>query len=265
MRRTQGNYAKADQTKLEETPIGSIVMFFRKYLVPQMLNRFGYLRPNWEAGEAALGYWRAVGIVLRNYGPAYVMKHWIYGSKHMSNTNQNKLGELFSRKVSQAKRDAIVMGVLTVLAMMALMYVRKKDDEDEELSFLEGNAIRILWGVKGESTSMFPVGGGSQEYIKNFTTAVPLVREFTALQRMGSHAFYYGQAMIINGGEEPDPMYDSQYYQEIWKDAFYSRKSGSYEKGDAKIGKDFMDLTGLKNFRDMVDPNYRIDILKRNQ
>lgn len=265
MRRTQGNYAKADQTKLEETPIGSIVMFFRKYLVPQLLNRFGYLRPNWEAGEAALGYWRAVGIVLRNYGPGYVMKHWIYGSKHMSNTNQNKLGELFSRKVSQAKRDAIVMGILTMLSMMALMYVRKKDDEDEELSFLEGNAIRILWGVKGESTSMFPVGGGSQEYIRNFTTAVPLVREFTALQRMGSHAFYYGQAMIINGGEEPDPMYDSQYYQEIWKDAFYSRKSGSYEKGDAKINKDFMDLTGLKNFRDMVDPNYRIDILKRNQ
>jgi hypothetical protein len=265
MRRTQGNYAKADQTKIEESPIGAIVMFFRKYLIPQLLNRFGYLRPNWEAGEAALGYWRAVGIVFSNYGPGYAMKHWIRGSRHMSKTNQNQLGQLLSRKMDQAGRDAIVMAILTMLSIMVLMYVRRKDDEDEELSFLEGNAIRILWGVKGEATSMFPVGGGSQEYIKNFTTAVPLVREFTALQRLGSHAFYYGQAMIMNGGQEPDPMYDSQYYQEIWKDAFYSRKSGVYEKGDAKISKDLIDLTGLKNFRDMADPNYRIDILKRNQ
>ena len=265
MRRTQGNYAKADQTKLEESPLGTLIMFFRKYLVPQLLNRFGFLRPNWEAGEAALGYWSAVGIVFRNYGPGYAMKHWIRGSKHMSKTNQNQLGQLLSRKMDQAGRDAIVMAILTMVSMMALMYVRKKNDEDEELSFLEGNAIRILWGVKGEATSMFPVGGGSQEYIKNFTTAVPLVREFMALQRLGSHAFYYGQAMLINGGQEPDPMYDSEYYQEIWKDAFYSRKSGVYEKGDPKIAKDFMDLTGLKNFRDLADPNYRIDIMKRNQ
>jgi hypothetical protein len=54
-------------------------------------------------------------------------------------------------------------------------------------------------------------------------------------------------------------------YQEIWKDAFYSRQSGAYEKGDAKITKDIVDLTGIKNFRDMFDPNNRIDVLKRNQ
>jgi hypothetical protein len=265
MRRAQGNYAKADQTKIEETPIGSIMMFFKKYLVPQMLNRFGYLRSNWEAGEAAVGYWRAVGTVIKNYGPGYALKHMLAGSKHMSNTNANKLGALYSKKVDQARRDSIAMMMLTVLGTIALIYVKKKDEEDEELSFLEGNAIRVLWGVKGETLSMFPVGGGSEEYIRNFTTAVPLVRELTAVKKGVSHAFYYGVAMTINGGAEPDADYDSQFYQEIWKEAFYSRKSGAYEKGDAKIGKDFVDLTGLKNFRDLIDPNYRIDQLKRNQ
>ena len=69
----------------------------------------------------------------------------------------------------------------------------------------------------------------------------------------------------MNGGEEPDPDTDGELYQDVWKEAFYSRKSGAYEKGDAKIRKDLMDLSGIKNFRDLIDPNYRIDQMKRNQ
>jgi hypothetical protein len=148
---------------------------------------------------------------------------------------------------------------------MLLSFVKRRDDDDEELSMLEGNAIRVIWGTKGETVSMFPVGQGSQEYVKNFTTAIPFVREFSATIRMLNHGIKYGMAMTMNGGEEADPDYDSELYQSIWKDAFYSRKSGAYEKGDAKIVKDIVDLTGIKNFRDILDPNYRIDVLKRNQ
>jgi hypothetical protein len=154
------------------------------------------------------------------------------------------------------------MSVLTVLSLMALSYVKQKDDDDEELGVLEGNAFRILWGVKGETTSMFPLGGGSQEYIRNFTTAIPFVREATAMTKMIDHGSKYMMAMIMNGGIEPDPGYTSDYYEEVYKDAFYQRDSGAYEKGDAKIMKDFMDMTGLKNFRDLLNPSNRIDQLK---
>jgi hypothetical protein len=157
------------------------------------------------------------------------------------------------------------MTLLTILSMMLLSMVKRRDDDDEELSMLEGNAIRVIWGTKGETVSMFPVGQGSTEYVKNFTTAIPFVREFGATIKMVNHGIKYGMAMTMNGGEEPDPDYDSEIYQEIWKDAFYSKKSGRYEKGDAKIVKDFVDLTGIKNFRDVFDPSSRIDILKRNQ
>jgi hypothetical protein len=157
------------------------------------------------------------------------------------------------------------MVVLSTMAMMLLMYVRRKDEDDEELGFLEGNAIRVLWGVQGETTSMFPIGGGSGEYIRNFTSLTTYTREFTAAQKFISHSYYFTLAMIMNGGEEPDTEEDSDYYKALWKDAFYSRASGAYEKGDSKISKDLMDLTGIKNFRDLLDPNYRIDQLKRNQ
>jgi hypothetical protein len=148
---------------------------------------------------------------------------------------------------------------------MLLSYVKRKDEDDEEIDMLTGNAIRVIWGVKMETMSMFPVGAGSEEYVKNFTTAIPLVREATSIIKMGNHAYSLGLAMLINGGEEPDPGYDSEYYEKVWKDAFYSRSSGPYEKGDIKLVKDFADLTGIKNFRDIFNPSNKIDNLKRLQ
>ena len=285
MRRAQGNYAKNDQTEFESRVLGKMVFFFRKFLVPQFLNRFGYLRPNWEGAEMALGYWKATARAVKLFGVGNTMKEFLVGSDTLSKLGlsggvktyvikdpktgkiirSENVGDFYAKRVHHARRDAIAMLLLTVLSMLLVSFVKRRDDDDEELSMLEGNAIRVIWGTKGETVSMFPVGQGSQEYIKNFTTAIPFVREFTAVIKMLNHGFKYGMAMTMNGGEEPDPDYDSELYQEIWKDAFYSRQSGSYEKGDSKLGKDFMDLTGLKNFRDIVDPNYRIDMLKRNQ
>ena len=157
------------------------------------------------------------------------------------------------------------MALLTVLAYATLQYVRRKDDDDEELGMLEGNAVRLMWGIQGETTAMFPLGGGSQEYIKNFTSASTYLRELTAIKKVGEHTISTIGALTIGGGEEPDPEYDSAVYQSLWKDAYYNKKSGAYEKGDMKLVKDFVDLTGWKNFRDTFDPNYKIDILKRNQ
>ena len=285
MRRAQGNYAKNDQTEFESRILGKMVFFFRKFLVPQFLNRFGYLRPNWEGSEVAIGYWRAFAKAMKLFGVGNTMKEFLVGSETLSKMGLSggtktyvikdpktgaviktvDAGDFYSKRVHHARRDAIAMTLLTILSMMLLSFVRRRDDDDEELSMLEGNAIRVIWGTKSETVSMFPVGDGSQEYVKNFTTAIPFVREFSATIKMLNHGLKYGMAMTMNGGEEPDPDYDSEFYQEIWKDAFYSRKSGAYEKGDSKFGKDFVDLTGIKNFRDILDPNYRIDVLKRNQ
>lgn len=264
MRRAQGNYAKDDRTPFEETITGKLVFFFRKYVIPQMLNRFGYLRPNWESGEVAVGYWRAFVTAARYYGPKEITKHMLLGSNKLLRENKSKMNAFYAGKVQHAKRDAITMALFTVLSLMALTYVRKKDDDDEELSFLEGNAIRVLWGVQGETQSMFPIGGGSKEYIKNFTTFTAYTREFNALMATSSHGFNLLLSFILNGAEEPDED-DGGWKQEIWQNSHYMRQAGGYEKGDPKIMKDFFDLTGIKNFRDIADPNWRIDIMKRNQ
>ncbi len=285
VRRAQGNYAGTDQTQFESKIEGRMVFFFRKFLVPQLLNRFGYMRPNWEAGEVAVGYWRAVAKAVKYFGVTNTMKEFLIGSNTLSKMGmtgglrtyvikdpktgkviQSKnVGDFYAKHVHHARRDAIAMLLLTILSGLLLSYVRRKDDDDEELGLLEGNLIRVIWGVKGETVSMFPVGQGTNEYLKNFTTAIPFLREATAAKNLLNHGIKYGAALSMNGGEEPDPGYDSELYQEIWQDAFYARESGAYEKGDPKIIKDLVDLTGIKNFRDLLDPNYRIDVLKRNQ
>ena len=270
MKRAQGNYAKSDQVKMEATAIGKMMLFFKKYLIPMFGNRFGYMKTNWEAGEVALGYWRAVGMAWRQFGGIQTAKHMLVGGKTLDRYNQNTMGSFMTNKINHARRDAMMMLLLTGLSMMALAHVKKKhsgdeDDDDKDLGLIEGNLLRLLWSVKGETTSMFPVGEGSTEYIKNFTTAIPFVREFTAGIKFFNHAYTLAGVNMANGGQEPDPDLDSEWYQEAWKNAYYNRRSGGYEKGDAKIIKDLVDLTGIRNFRDLLDPNYRIDILKRNQ
>ena len=212
-----------------------------------------------------MGYWRALMLANKSFGSKEIAKHLILGSKSMSKNAENKMGQFLTRKVGQARRDMIAMTIFAVLARVLLMYVRKKDDDEEDLGMLEGNAIRVLWGVKGETLAMWPIGAGGDEYIKNFTTATTYLRELQTVGKFASHGLNYGVAMTMNGGEEPDPDSDSQFYQEVWKDAFYGRKYGAYEKGDAKVGKDLMDLTGIKNIRNTINPNYIIDQMKGKQ
>ena len=264
MRRAQGNYAKADETAFEENVVGKLVFFFRKFVIPSFLNRFGYIRPNWESGEVAAGYWRAFTIAFRHYGPKETMKQLVLGRSGIQRMGlQTTVNDFYARKIKHAQRDAMIMALMTILALMARNYVRKKDDEDEDLSMLEGNAIRLIWSVQQETNSMFPVGAGSKEYVKNFTTFTAYTREFNALIATTGHAINTVGSLIVNNGEEPDDQ--SSYAYSLWKNSHYLRESGGYQKGDPKLLKDFVDLTGVKNIKNILDPNAGIDIMKRNQ
>ena len=52
----------------------------------------------------------------------------------------------------------------------------------------------------------------------------------------------------------------------MWKEAYYSRKTGSYEKGDSKLAKDMVDLLPFwKSFRDLYTPENRLDVMQKTQ
>jgi hypothetical protein len=276
MRRAQGNYAKSDQVKAEASALGKMVLFFRKYLVPLFMNRFGYMKTNWEAGEIGIGYYRATLLAYRQFGGLQVAKHLIVGGKTLNRFNANTMGKFLTAKVNHTRRDFMAMVILSTLSMLALSwYKKRKEDEPDEdeltlatryKNVVLDNMLRLLWQVKGETNSMSPFATESQaEYIKNFTTGIPFQRELLAGQKLVSHAKGTIIVQLANGGAEPDEDLDSQWYQENWKDAYYSRKSGSFEKGDSKLIKDFIDLTGYRNLRDLVNPENRLEFLQSKQ
>lgn len=281
MRKSQGNYASSDQTRMEAKTLGKLMFFYRKYLLPLLINRFGTLRPSWETGEASLGYWRALTQAYSAFGYGATLKQFFLGNfkgeafdgltKIVDITSptddthiEHKMGALYARKINQAARDALAMTIVMSLSMMALAFLkRRKIDDDEPIDMLTGNAIRILWGTAGEALSMFPIGMGSQEYIKNFTTALPMVSEVIKLSKVLDHILKYMLVMITNGGAEPDPEYDSETYQQWYKGAYYTTKSGPYEKGTLKLKKDFVDFTGYGNIRDLFHPENRLETMQK--
>lgn len=266
MRRAQGNYAKSDMTKAERTIWGKMMFYFKKYLVPQMLNRLGYLRPDWEGQQAQIGYMRAMVTAFQYYGPMETAKHLILGGFTPNWIKNNQMNDLYSKKVAHASREFIVGSVLLMLSTMAYGYVKQKRDDDEELDMITGNMIRVLWGVKGETLSLnpIPVYGGADEYIRNFTNFTSLTRDFQNVGKVLSHGLSLAYVKSM-GGVEPDEDEDSLLYQMAYAKAVYQRKTGMYEAGDPKLTKDLHDLTGFKNFRDFFDPNYRVNLMRQQQ
>ena len=277
MRKAQGNYAKADQTRAEEDIVLRMAFFFRKYLVPLMRNRFGGLRPSWETGEAAYGYWLALAHAFKYYGVQATLKEYLIGSKMLNKIGKTglpalslkttddtyKTPNLYVRKIAQARRDTVAMLMLWSASILALGFLKQRQEDDEEINMIEGNIIRILWGTRGEALGVFPVGPGGDEYIRNFTTAIPFQREFLKTKKGVGDLYYWVLAHLMHSGVEFDERYHSDYYERVYKRAYYQGKSAPYGRGDAKVRKLFVDMTGIKNIRDLFQPENRLEQMKR--
>jgi hypothetical protein len=265
IRRAQGNYASADKTPIEMYTAGKLAYFYRKFVVPAILNRFGTLRTNWEGQNVAIGYWNAVFHSFK-----YSWKDTLYRLIFGGFVNLDKFTpgvvrtNVYSKYITHASRElwfAVILGLLVSLIKDWLSSL--SDDEKDDPDFIiKGNIARIIWKVSNETTSMTPLLTSNEEYIKNFTNVTTYTRELVAVGNMLNHAGSLGLVYILNGGDEPDE--DSSFlYDDAWKDAFYSKKSGPYVAGDPKLKKDFYDLSGMKNIRDLFNPQNRLEILSK--
>ncbi len=266
VRRAQGNYAAADKTQIETTLAGQIMSFFRKYLIPGVLTRMGHLRPDWEGKQVHYGYLRCVLAAARAYSGVEVMKHMIVGAYAPNWVKGTTVNSFYAKKLAHAGRDLISGMLLTTISMLLLGYVKQKDDDEEEIGFLVGNAIRVIWGVKQETTSMLPlpIVGGLGDYIKNFTSFTTMTKEFTQIIKVLTHMVGTLYAGLVGGwGEEPED--DDFLYELAYQQAYYQRSEGAYEAGDFKLEKDFTDLTGLKNILNTINPNDKLQIDKKLQ
>jgi hypothetical protein len=246
-----------------------MVMFYRKYLIPMFLNRVGYARPNWVTAEVQYGYYRAFVAMIRDYGPKETFKNLLLaGVSPKKFRAQNSLNNAFyTKKMMHLSRDMVFSLVLMLLVLSTQAYLNGLDD-DEEPDMILGNIIRITWGVDREVRSMNPVPiiGGTDEYIRNFTTLTTLTREFTMLTKTISHAAALLFVKMVKNGDLPEEDPDNileDLYDLAYRSAYYSRKSGVYEEGDPKLLKDFHDLSGYKNINALINPAEKLETMSK--
>lgn len=246
IRRTQGNYASADKTRAERGILGRFLVFYRKYLLPFVLNRFGARRDNSEAGEVAMGYYNA--LIRGLYYYRWNLFKGMIGK-------DDSVSPFYAKKAYYAVREMIMASMLYVLGTFLSSLVKRMDD-DEEDTIAKNVAYQLLAiyiKTERETRSMvpMPIVGSLDEYINQFTDFTNFGRDITRVVKLTEHGLALGAAQV----------FDSEM---VDKAAYYQRRTGIFDKGDAKIMKDIYDVSGFMNFYELYNPEVRVeDAFKR--
>jgi hypothetical protein len=246
IRRTQGNYASADKTRAERGILGRFLVFYRKYLLPFVLNRFGARRDSTEAGEVAMGYYNALIRGLYYY-------KWNLFAGMIG--KDDSVSPFYAKKAYYAVREMVLASMLYVLGTFLNSLVKRMDDDEDDAiaKNIAYQLLAIYIKTERETRSMvpMPVVGSLDEYINQFTDFTNFGRDITRVVKLTEHGLALGAAQVFNS-------------EMVDKAAYYQRRTGIFDKGDAKIVKDIYDVSGFMNFYELYNPEVRVeDAFKR--
>lgn len=247
--RTQGNYADANKTKMEAGFKGRLLFYYRKYLVPSVRNRVGRLEDQWSSGTISYGYWRALLKSFKINGFIDTMGA-IFGRPE----SKTGVSDFYKMKSQMAAREFATVAVMYIigLAIKGAIPPDKEDDKTYGMARVPLlNLINIYAKVQRETSSLtpIPIMGGLRSYIETVGEFTNANRDVGRIIRLLEHGIFLMGAQIS----------DSKYWQ---KNAYYQKRYGPFEKGDAKIKKDLMDLSGYMNLFDIFNPELRSRLYK---
>jgi hypothetical protein len=242
IRRTQGNYADIDKTKVEKGVMGRFLMYYRKYLMPSIQNRFGNRRDNYEGSEIAMGYYNALFHAVRYYG---------YGETFKSLFNKSdKVSGFYAQRNQWAAREMLIATIMTLMGNVLAGMVKSLDDnDDDELAKLAVyHMLNVYLKVERETRGLVPLPGigGIDDYLTQLTNFTNVGSDLVKIYKLLVHGLALGAAQVTDA-------------ETIEKAAYYQRKSGQFKKGDAKVQKDLMEVTGWMNISDLFTPEERVE------
>lgn len=280
LRRTQGNYADADLAPIQRNIFVSLMFFFRKYLVPMLINIFDITgRPSWRTDEVTTGYLSTFFSAFSHFSTKDVLLQAVTGiipfyQKEFLNeikvdTEKVKIGDYYSRKVSVAGRYLAISTLLLIASSLVLLKLKRArtsgNDEDDDndsiypgLSWTEKFAYRVFLGTSSEVTSFLPVGTYTDDYIRNFTSVSSIGQDVIAIGNAGwqlSKYIYYLTLKSIN----------EEAAQELREDLVYKRDERTYlSKGDLKLKRALYEYSGIANILSNFYPDDKIRIWEKN-
>jgi hypothetical protein len=257
----QGNYATYTKSKFGSTKLGTLYEFYRKYLIPAVGARFrigghegiGSMY-SWDTGEAYTGWYVALGKMFKYYGWQKASATLLYDTlvpgmiKNRMNINTGiEAGDYYRMRSAMAGRE-ILLAVLFYMLYQALRSALYDGDEDD-YNYLELSMMRTLVKVSNESRSMVPmiIVGKPGDYIDNFGSLTSAFREGKTVWDLGTNGFWYVDYQLTGSTH-------------AFERGFYQRDTDRFEEGDAKVTKNFYDLTGISN---IIDTYYPYEAAKR--
>jgi hypothetical protein len=245
IRRTQGRYADWDKVKIESGFLGRLLLFFRKYLEPSIRNRFGNRDTNWEAGIESVGIYRAFMRAVQIYSAKQLFSA-ILGSKNSG------VSEAYQHKSQMAMKELAVASAMYVMGRLLVGAMPDDDDDDSVSKILAYNLIAVYAKVDMETRSLVPmiVIGDMKNYIDNLSSFTNAGRDLVRIEQMLEHGLFLGMAQFAQDGTE--------FQEYVNKNAYYQRNTKLFDKGEAKVKKDIMNMSGYMNIYELFNPEDRI-------
>jgi hypothetical protein len=149
-KKINGSFHEKDKSQMERTAFGTMMTFFRKYVIPFAVNRYATRHNDWEAMRVEEGFYMTTfrllkeDLVAANYN---LVKNW----------------NRYSQEERQAiKQTLLEVGiVLAMLGAATLLFGYDDDDEDrfkklEEKPYLAQAALYVLLKAKSETEGFIP-------------------------------------------------------------------------------------------------------------
>lgn len=224
-----GNYAKFNKTKLSKSVLGSAVEFFRKYLAPGYMKRWGNLRYDYETNTVIEGHF--ITFVKKAH------KDFIETMKvAFFNTDTENFTDLELANVRRAAFESMI-----IMLLIGLTAILKAGDYDENQKRSLAYLLYPLMRLKAELLTFFPLL--SNDWFRTINTP------FIGMGYAKKITYFMGQ------------LFEDLYGITLGDGAeIYKRDSGIWDKGDLKIKAKLVSLFGLTSSK--LDIEQAIKVLE---
>jgi hypothetical protein len=218
-KRTNGVYNDFDKAHLKRTFYGKLFLLFRGWMVPGIRRRFGHgelWHSDQEMGTLTQGSYITFYKMLRSS----LMKH------------HNAYATMTDLEKQNVKRTMVEMGAFigTVLIGMAL----SMGDDDEENGYATNFLLYQARRLQTELGAFTPIFG-TREAVRLLESPTAGLRPIQGVIKLLDSTWKNG-LYFASGGNIIDE-----------KDIYFQRRSGRFEKGDAKIWKDLSKMIPALN------------------
>jgi len=216
-----------NRTLLERKAFGPLITLFRTWMVPNYRKRLGYgggMRIDVESGALQEGYYTTTYNVLREV---------LANKGNISLLMQNTRSEAEKRNLKRMIHEIVMINISGIAATLFGMLLDNLDDDDDEqywVAFATYQAMRL--NTEYQSFSSY------KEAIRVISSPTATTRSLENVANLTDIVINYA----TDNSEDNEVLY-------------YQRKTGQYEKGDAKVQKYLKNISfGLSGIAKTQNP-----------